>query len=229
MGIIMKNGVNYGSGKGSIVKNKIRYVGSDGITITPINIYLDITSSDVTETNTLNEGVYMLMGLNANSQTTSFSLSGTYNELYSRNTVNLIVKIVTVANGTVLTTTMNADPTYPSSSKYAGIFKIEGATGFEQYYAQASYDSYTTYDFSNLGSGTYIAIACGSSIYDNPSYNYTTYPFTPIDGVNSLATNLYYSKLGKAFRILVCESHNADIYAYGQYGGAGIIQIIKVI
>ena len=210
--------------------DNIASISGGGVKVTPLSVY--VNTGDQTYTKTVTDGIYLMGYLTANNQTGSITISGTYTQLYNKYSQ----QIVKVEGTATITFTLTADTSYPNAHVFAYIYQIEGATTFTDYYGHQTYDSGEVYDFSNLGSGKYIVIASGTSIYQSTSYAYVTYPWHPTSGrITELGDiSSYYNEYGyRALTIVVREAPSAShlsssIYAYGQYGGRGTIQIIEV-
>lgn len=210
--------------------DNIAQISGGGVKVIPLNVW--VNEGDQTYTKTVTDGYYLMGTLRANNQTGTITISGTYTVLYNK----YGQQIVKIEGTATITFTLTADTSYPNAHVFAYICQIEGATTFTDYYGQSTYDSGSVYDFSNLGNGKYIVLATGTSIYTGTSTAYVTYPYNPDSGrIAELGDVMqYYNQYGfKALTIIVREapsqSHfGAKIYAYGQYGGSGNIQIIEV-
>ena len=210
--------------------DNIASISGGGVKVKPLSVY--VNTGDQTYTKTLTDGYYLMGYLTANNQTGSITITGTYTELYNK----YAQKIVKIEGEAIVTITLTADTSYPDAHVFAYVYQIEGATTFTDYYGQQGYDSGVMYDFSNLGSGKYIIIASGTSIYQGTSYAYVTYPYNPTSGRTAELgeQTQYYNQYGyRALNIVTCEAPTESrfapkIYAYGHYGGRGTIQIIEV-
>ncbi len=213
-----------------MANNIAQISGGSEVKVIPLSVY--VNEGDQTYTRTVADGIYLIGYLTANNQTGSITISGTYTRLYNK----YAQQIVKIEGEATITYTLTADTSYPNAHVFAYICQIEGATTFTDYFGHQTYDSGEVYDFSNLGSGKYIVIASGTSIYMGTDFAYVKYPYNPTSGRIAELGDIssYYNDYGyRALTIVVREAPSAShlsssIYAYGKYGGNGSIQIIEV-